>query len=55
MAWQFIVALMVTIPVIMLPLILILYLNIGDIRQARKGSRRQQITDADNTTPSHDD
>jgi len=43
MEWQVIVALAVSIPVILLPVIFVWYLNIGGILAAYKKSRRASV------------
>lgn len=42
MAWQFIIALIVAIPVILFPLVLMWYLNVGGVWQAARNSRRRK-------------
>ena len=44
MQWQFIVALIVAIPIILFPAAFIWYVNLGGIIQAAREERREQAT-----------
>jgi hypothetical protein len=46
MEWQFIVALVVMIPIVLLPVAFVWYLNLGGIYAAVREARRKRATDA---------
>ena len=44
MQWQFIVALVIAIPIILIPPALVWYINIGGIVQAARETRKTRVT-----------
>jgi len=46
MEWQFIVALVVMIPIVLLPVAFVWYLNLGGIHAAVRGALRKRASDA---------
>lgn len=49
MQWEFIVALVLAIPVILLPVALVWYLNIGGIYAAIRGAREKRVARKEGT------